>query len=142
MYHWFLFFSPFVTVLSPAELPGKPNLTVEIQNIQHNNGRVFVALFKSGNGFPSGKPMEGKELTPNGRNAHATFSLEPGEYAVAVFHDENGNGKLDKRLMGIPKEPYGFSNNFRPKFSAPKFSDCLIKVGEGEKKISIELKNF
>ena len=56
---------------------------------------------------------------PKRGNLQTSFNLEPGDYAVAIYHDENGNGQLDKRLFGIPKEPYGFSNNYRPRLSAP-----------------------
>ena len=98
-------------------------------------GSVFVALFRPGKDFPEGKPIEGKRVDATQERVHATFSVEPGEYAIAVFHDENGNGKMDKHLFGIPKEPYGFSNNFRPRFSAPSFSDCEFNVGDGSKMI-------
>ena len=67
------------------------------------------------------------------------FSVEPGEYAIAVYHDENNNGHMDKRMFGIPKEPYGFSNNYRPLMSAPTFNDCKFAIGEVEKEISIKL---
>ncbi|WP_420150671.1 DUF2141 domain-containing protein [Spirosoma sp.] len=120
--------------------PQKTNLKVEIQNVQTLTGSVFVALFKAGSNFPVGKPTEGKKVDATSHSVQTTFSVEPGEYAVAVFHDENGNGEMDKRVFGIPKEPYGFSNNFRPKMSAPKFSDCQFTVGDGGKSISIALK--
>lgn len=51
-----------------------------------------------------------------------------GEYAIAVYQDMNNNGVLDKGLFNIPKEPYGLSANFRPKWSAPNFDDCKIEV--------------
>lgn len=86
--------------------------------------------------------MEGRRIEANAATVHATFSVEPGNYAIAVFHDENGNGKMDKRLFGIPKEPYGLSNNFRPRFSGPKFSDCQFSVGEGGKAVRIDLEKF
>ena len=68
-----------------------------------------------------------------------SFSVEPGDYAIAVYHDQNGNGKMDKRMFGIPKEPYGFSNNIKPVMSAPKFSECRFTVGDSGKAISIKL---
>ena len=133
-------FSLLLTGPAPILSPKKANLLVEIQNVQPLKGAIYIALFKSGQDFPEGKPIEGKKLEATSRNVQASFSLEPGDYAIAVFHDENGNGKLDKRVFGIPKEPYGFSNNFRPRLSAPKFSDCQFSVGTGEKTIRIEVK--
>ncbi|GAB3717425.1 hypothetical protein GCM10027592_59520 [Spirosoma flavus] len=131
-----------MTAFVSVTLPKKTNLIVEIQNVQPLKGTVFVALFRPGNEFPTGKPMEGKKVNAESSTVKASFSVEPGTYAVAIFHDENGNGKMDKKMFGIPKEPYGFSNNFRPKMSAPKFSDCEFKVGNEAKTIQIALKKF
>ena len=50
-------------------------------------------------------------------------------YAIAVFHDINDNGILDKNALGIPLEPYGFSRNARARFtSAPPFEDAKIEL--------------
>ena len=136
------FFSLFLTTTSLGPSPQKTSLTVEIHNVHVHTGTVYVALFKPGKEFPEGKPLEGKKIDATQDVVQTTFSVDPGEYALAIFHDENGNGQMDKRMFGIPKEPYGFSNNFRPKMSAPKFSDCQFNVGEGKKTISIDLKKF
>jgi uncharacterized protein (DUF2141 family) len=119
--------------------PEKTNLRVEIHNVRVLEGAVYIALFRPGKDFPEGAPIEGKKLYAGSKSLHTTFSVEPGEYAVAVYHDENGNGKMDKRMFGIPKEPYGFSNNFKPLMSAPRFSDCQFSVGDKGKAISIKL---
>ena len=49
-----------------------------------------------------------------------------GEYAIAIYQDLNNNGVLDKNVFGYPSEPFGFSKNFKPRFSAPDFDDCKI----------------
>ncbi|GAB4015859.1 DUF2141 domain-containing protein [Spirosoma migulaei] len=125
--------------ISPVASSPKTSLTIDIQNIRSQKGSVYIALFKPDSGFPEGNPVEGKKADIKGSNAQTIFSIEPGEYAVAVFHDENGNGILDKRIFGMPKEPYGFSNNFRPRLSAPKFKDCQFSVGTSGRTISIKL---
>ena len=62
-----------------------------------------------------------------------------GKYTLAVFHDVNGNKKLDTGFFGQPVEPYGFSNNARETFSEPELKDQLFTV-EGNRKMSIEVK--
>jgi uncharacterized protein (DUF2141 family) len=126
------------TPTHPASLR-KTNLKVEIQNVRVLEGIVHVALFRPGKDFPEGKPVEGRRMDVVNKSVQMTFSVEPGDYAIAVYHDENGNGKMDKRMFGIPKEPYGFSNNFKPVMSAPKFRDCQFSVGEGGKVVTIKL---
>jgi uncharacterized protein (DUF2141 family) len=108
--------------------PALPTLTINVQNLRQQTGRVCVAVYASGEGFPGGKPKELRRVPVKGEQQQISFTVEPGDYAVAVFQDLNDNGKLDTRLFGIPKEPYGFSNNFRPRLSAPKFSDCRVTV--------------
>jgi uncharacterized protein (DUF2141 family) len=68
-----------------------------------------------------------------------SFELKSGEYAFAVFQDLNENGKLDKNWVGIPTEPYGFSNDPVIRFGPPSFKDCLIKLSK-ESKINILLR--
>jgi uncharacterized protein (DUF2141 family) len=131
--------SLFLSGEDPVKSPKKANLKVDVQNVRTLKGAVYVALFRAGSNFPDGKPLDGKKLEATQKSVETTFSVEPGDYAVAVFHDENGNGQMDKRIFGIPKEPYGFSNNFRPTMSAPKFSDCKFSVGDAGKTISIKL---
>lgn len=123
----------------PPTAPQKTSLKIDVQNVRTQTGAVYVAIYRPDNNFPSGKPLDGKKLPAGTKPVQTTFSVEPGDYAIAVYHDENGNGKMDKRVFGIPKEPYGFSNNFRPTMSAPKFSDCKFTIGTTEKAISIKL---
>jgi uncharacterized protein (DUF2141 family) len=62
-----------------------------------------------------------------------------GEYAIAVFQDKNQNQKIDKNLVGYPTEPFGFSKNFKPKFSEPEFSDCNVVISPTTNTFTIKL---
>ena len=119
--------------------PKKTTLTVTIQNVQSKTGTVRIALMKACKKFPECQPEAMAIIDAKSALVQKTFSVEPGEYAVAVYHDKNANGELDRRLFGIPKEPYGFSNNFRPRVSAPTFNDCKIVVGPDNKAITIKV---
>lgn len=119
--------------------PQKTNLKVEVQNVRVLKGTVYITLYRPGKDFPGGNSVDDKQINAGSKSVQALFSVEPGEYAIAVYHDENGNGKMDKRVFGIPKEPYGFSNNVRPVMSAPRFSDCKFSVGDGGKVVRIKL---
>lgn len=58
-------------------------------------------------------------------------NIQPGEYAFAVLHDVNANGKCDNSLLGMPKEPFGFSNNVKPRFKVPSFDQVKVNVTDG-----------
>jgi uncharacterized protein (DUF2141 family) len=60
-------------------------------------------------------------------------------YAVMVFHDENSNGKLDKNILGIPKEGYGASNNLARKMRPPTFDEARFSISSDQ---SVEVKLF
>ncbi len=61
------------------------------------------------------------------------LSLPAGEYAIALFQDLNENGALDSNILGIPSEPYGFSNNARGKFGPAKFTQAAFSITENQK---------
>jgi len=65
--------------------------------------------------------------------------LAPGAYAVAAYHDENGNGEFDQGFLGLPLEGYGFSRDASGFLSAPSFSSAAVLLEEGGKTIRIRL---
>jgi len=66
-------------------------------------------------------------------------NLAPGRYAVIAFHDENGNGELDKSFLGLPLEPYGFSNGPHGSFRPPTFDEAAMHVDRDNSAIRIVL---
>lgn len=115
-------------------------LTVEITGMEVDKGKVFLALYNSEDTFlKSSKTTKGTNAIVKDGKAIAYFKgLKKGEYAVSLFHDENDNGKMDTKIFGIPKEPYGFSNNAKGFMGPPKFKDAKFTV-ETNKSISIEI---
>jgi uncharacterized protein (DUF2141 family) len=65
--------------------------------------------------------------------------IKPGNYAIAVIHDENRNGELDTNMFGIPKEGYGFSSGAKVTMSAPSFSDAVFSYDGGHLQMSVSL---
>lgn len=115
-------------------------LTVEITGMEVDKGKVFLALYNSEDTFlKSSKTTKGTNAIVKDGKAIAYFKgLKKGEYAVSLFHDENDNGKMDTKIFGIPKEPYGFSNNAKGFMGPPKFKDAKFTV-DTNKSISIEI---
>jgi uncharacterized protein (DUF2141 family) len=65
--------------------------------------------------------------------------VAPGSYAVMVYHDENGDGKLDRAASGVPLEGYGFSRNARGKYGPPAFDDARIDIRSGANRIALDM---
>jgi uncharacterized protein (DUF2141 family) len=106
------------------------DLTIEVSGITPDRGQVYVAVYDGPDTFPvSGRQRVGQVLAP--ANAHLTVrfkDLPPGHYAAVAYQDINGNGKLDKNFLGIPKEPYGFSEGARGSAGPPKFSEAAVTL--------------
>jgi len=66
-------------------------------------------------------------------------NLDPGPYTIILFHDENGNGKLDKNALGVPTEPYGFSNNVLGFLGPPAYKKAIMEINADNKAVRIAL---
>ena len=90
-------------------------LSVNLQGVRAQAGKISVSVVDSQDAWDGkAKRVQGETVAPSGDTARITFKdLKPGTYAVMIVHDENGNGKLDTNLVGMPTEGYGFSNNPR-----------------------------
>lgn len=103
-------------------------MEVMIKNIKEQKGTIRVALFSNEKDFLENFLL-GKIVKVSGNEAKVVFeNLKPGDYAVSVFHDENENEKLDSGFMGIPNEPYGFSNDAMGTFGPPSFEKAKVKL--------------
>lgn len=65
-----------------------------------------------------------------GGEVRVSRQLPPGRYAVMAYHDRNANGRLDTLPIGLPTEPYGFSNNSRGAFGPAAWSSAVFSLGE------------
>ena len=119
------------------------NVTVKISGVENNKGLVNVGLYNEGSSFPDyDKTFMNKEVKAVKGEIEFTFKNVPeGAYAVAVWHDENENKKIDKNFIGVPKEKYGFSLNKFGTFGPPDFEDVSFILKKGENKtLEIRLK--
>jgi uncharacterized protein (DUF2141 family) len=84
-------------------------------------------------------------ITPLAPETSPTLSCDKlpfGQYAVAVYHDLNNNNKMDKNALGIPTEPYAFSNNVGVKWRSPKFADAVFVLSNAKQELTISLKRW
>ena len=141
------------TVLLMATPAQAGDLNVTVIGIRSESGAVMMGVYDSAERFEKAVNNAAHIglLSDKGRLIGVTLrarridqgigflKLPPGRYAIIVFHDENDNGLLDKSLLGIPLEGYGFSNNAHGFFSAPSFDAAAVTVGKGDTNISIAL---
>ena len=120
-------------------------LTLDIHNIEQAKGYVWIGIYESQNNFlekGSAVVLEGAKIEQTGELSIEIEDLPYGTYAVAMFHDVNGNGTLDQGIFGIPKEPYAFSQPLKSKWRAPLFDDVKFDVKTSNTTIKLELEEW
>lgn len=115
-------------------------LDVALDHLRSAKGLVRVCLTADPANFPACvDDADAVTLTlPAADRRFSMNGLAPGDYAVAVIHDENANGKLDT-FAGIPREGYGFSRNAPVRFGPPRFAAARFTLGSapGEQRIAM-----
>ncbi len=93
---------------------------VVVAGIEEQEGVIMVAVFQNGDmKLRDEHRVAGAMLEPQIGSVHTEFTLPKGKYVFVSFHDENENGELDTNFLGLPKEPYAFSNDLTiPRYKA------------------------
>ena len=127
-------------LLLPIMLFSQNKLSVDVTGVKSNNGSVLVAVYDSSDSFLDSDKMfsGGSSKAQLGNTWVIIDDLPDGEYALAIFHDEDGDDELDTNWIGIPKEPICFSIGKMKTFGPPKYHECAFKV-EGDKEIQVSL---
>ena len=138
-----ILFSVVVSVPPPARAQsgGPATIILKITGLRSEKGQVRIAVFNSSETWLGEQPVYSSTIKVDSQSV--TWKLDDvpyGDYGIAAFHDENSNGKMDKNLLGIPKERYGFSNNVRATFGPPKWEKGKFAVRNPTTEISIEVK--
>jgi len=126
---------------SLAQSGGKATLVLKVTGLRSEKGQVKIAVFNSSEKWLGEQPIYSSTINVDSQTVTWRINDVPyGDYGVAVFHDENSNGKMDKNVLGIPQEPYGFSNNVRVTFGPPKWEEAKFTVKGSTAEVSIEVK--
>ena len=139
-------------LFAPAVTASELKITVE--GIRSTQGTILIGLYDSLETFTRAIELSDKDGFLNDPNRFAAVALranaarksavvltnlDPGQYAIILFHDENGNGKLDKNVLGVPTEPYGFSNNAQGFLGPPAFKEAVMQITGSDKAVRIVL---
>lgn len=124
-----------------AVLPaGAAELTIAVDGVASAEGQVMVALYNSADGF-RGKPLRALSVAAVAGAVQVRIEdLPAGDYAFAVYHDANGNGKLDRNPLGMPSEDYAFSNNAAGKRGPPEFEQARFSLPAGGVTSAVKLR--
>ncbi len=119
-------------------------LTIEVNNISDPEGIIWVGIYDSKENFMIKEKaiVKGFEVKALGKMKFDFSELKYGSYAIAIFHDINGNGELDRSVIGIPSEPYAFSKKPKTKWRLPRFDEIAISFEHEEQLLTTELRKW
>ncbi len=123
-------------------------LNVTVSGLRSGLGEVHVAVYDAAGRFPKdGEDFTATVVAASGASGAAAGEvtvvfkgLAAGKYALAVYHDENGNNEFDQGILGIPQEGYGFSNDAAVFFGPPDFAAAAIVLAEPASNITIRMR--
>jgi uncharacterized protein (DUF2141 family) len=119
---------------APAGCTGVPSATwinVVLEGIRSSRGQAAVTLYADNSRkflVKHGSLYVGRSPATAGTTRTCIFLPGPGVYALAIYHDENGNQSFDRTGIGLPAEGYGFSNNPATLVGLPSFRSVRLAV--------------
>lgn len=127
--------------LSLLSFSRSPSLTIVFSGIKEIPGSsLMVAVYNNKESFLDSEKMFRKvEIPVDSATISCLFEALPeGKYAVTVYHDENHDGRMNRKWYGPPDEGYGFSNNFTSSIRPARFSDASFELNKN-KTIDIQI---
>jgi uncharacterized protein (DUF2141 family) len=116
------------------------DLTIRVDNVESNDGQLMVALYASGADWMK-RPLQTASVEAVAGTTTVQFKdLAPGEYAFAVFHDANGNGRMDRNRMGMPVEMATFSNDAQGFMGPAPFEAAKFALPDAGRSLTVNLR--
>ena len=111
---------------------------LSVVGFDSDEGKAMIALYNSEEGYSeTGEKFKSVALEIKEQKCEWVIEELPfGEYAIKLFHDENGDGKMNTNMLGIPSEDYAFSNNASGNFGPADYDDAKFlfnKSGQNQK---------
>jgi len=128
---------------STADPPEAPRLLISVTGAHSARGNITFTLYgeKPASFLAHKGSIAIARVMLAGTEATACFAVSaPGVYALAVYHDENNNHRLDRTLIGLPAEGYGFSNDAPVRLGPPSFNAARFPVRPGANPVAIRLR--
>lgn len=108
------------------------SLTLSISGLSPQTGAVMVGVYAGETAWDGGDAITGRSIDVSGETISVTFEgLAPGAYGLKLYHDVDGDGRMNTNLMGIPTEPVVFSNNAPMRFGPARWNDATFELSAG-----------
>ncbi|BDI59882.1 DUF2141 domain-containing protein [Qipengyuania nanhaisediminis] len=119
------------------------SVTITVSGLRSDKGVVRACMTSSKSAFPKCRrdPDAHRAVIKAAPEMRIRFeNVRPGEYAVALLHDENENGKADRVLGMAPREGFGFSRDAPVRMAPPEWDDAVIRIGSAPMRMAIRMR--
>lgn len=130
-----------LAALCASSLAAAADLTLEVRGLESSQGTVMVAVFADAEGWLRQPVAVARQSVAGQQGGVLQLTLKDlpaGRLAFSVFHDLNDNGRMDRNAIGVPLEPFAFSNNAVAAFGPPRFEQASFEPGSSAR-LSIQL---
>jgi uncharacterized protein (DUF2141 family) len=129
---FYFFFSAYAKV-------GEPEITLVLKGIHiEKGGKLLISIFRSADGFPEDGSKAFKFLEISPRKEIQIQGIPPGNYAIAILHDLDGNRKMSYSIFGMPEDGFASSPDGGPRFSKPKFEKAAFNHLKGGSQLDLK----
>jgi len=132
-------------VLAASAPAAAETVTITVTDLRNTNGVVMACMTTKESIFPKCRrdPNSHRTVVKAANTITIRFNnVKPGDYAIALLHDENEDGKANRVLGMAPKEGYGFSRDAPVRMAPPDWDDAVFTVGNAPQKLTIKMRYF
>ena len=121
--------------------PTSSRLMVQVAGVRQATGEVAITVYPDDKRrFLAKGGKLARQRVRAAASVRACFWVPQGSYAVAVYHDRDGDLDFDRTIVGLPAEGFGFSNDPDTKTGLPSLSAVRFRVGPGERAVPIQMR--
>lgn len=135
---------PYVEKVGSGSGAPLDEITVTVSALRSDAGMLRCSLYDDDDEFPeSPKHVIARAVArPSGRSGTCVFTgvARDRDYAIVLHHDENNDNVFQKGALGMPEEGYGFSNDVKPRLSAPSFGACKFRYEAGALSLALTMR--
>lgn len=144
MQRYLLFASLIVLSLMASREWPEASLEIKVHNIKHSFGTIWIGIYPSEEAFldKSKARLLSVKVNHGDKQTIVVNDLKPGDYAMAIFHDLNGNSEMDFNWVGAPTEPFAFSKPVPSKWRLPSFSEVKVPLQKPYNTVATELNTW